>query len=1073
MKLFYLIMFFTFSLEQVTASNSLFSVSSMVLNEQPILVSLQNYLSENLLVIMMISLLLVLIGMLLYKQFKLSRIQSSSCSWQQFSKMVTLLFKDKKMDLYLCDGIQSCLYKYNNGEFINSETIAEHKARVHPEDKSIAEAAEVRLLTEDHLTTEFRFLDQETGEYIHCEFVMAVGERDSSGNPVKIYISQTDSSRLNEIILNQQALINELNLSLETGQLIRWSYDLLLHKNRVLDDLGGVHAFDNSLFEYISKADRFSFLRYILSLVKGIENKSYIDLQVYSVYHKADRYYRLRATIQKDKNDNPLKIHGVWYDITDDVEYREMLEKKVTTIEEYSNDLLHILDYLPIPIALRNLEDGLYTYSNAVARNKYAVYEGELPSYKILKTTLDGDVDEIRASGKYEAEEKLLLSNGKTLETSVRSIPIRYKSVKHALISREDLTEYNAAKHDSKLLSNFMPPLKAYSWTFSTETNMFAMQHNKILERYFNGELTPQEFLAFVHPEDRKLFVDRLGGIASITEGISGSFQFRMDIERKGNYEWWETNHAVEIKIEKGVKYILISGITINIDQKKRSELELIKLNKDIELILNNANSLLAYVTSDYEIIWSNANTALNGRLEELYKAGVKCCLGYGCLTRGHEGTCESCPIRTTLASGDVSDKEFLVEEGVWFKTTAVPIPYSEGMPNGVILKIDDVSEYKKLIQDLEITKAKAEESDKLKSAFLANMSHEIRTPLNAIVGFSELLQTSIEDDEKEEYIRIINSNNDLLLRLIGDILDLSKIESGLVELHTEPFDFSSFFNDAYVTLSPRCAKSEVTLNYYNPYDKIIVNLDKNRMLQIVTNYLNNAVKFTQRGEILMGYSYKNGGLEIFIKDTGIGIAKEKMKLLFQRFEKLDHFAQGTGLGLSICKAIAERMGGRVWAESEEGKGSAFFVFVPCEADIKMKSSNVFNEEMLLTDTSEDSFLNRMKNILVVEDNNSNYLLVKNLLKDCHVTRAFNGAEAVAYIRQFKYDVVLMDLKMPVMGGIEATKKIREFDKETVIIAVTANALDSDKTLAVQSGCNAFISKPIRKVDLESIIFGW
>ena len=478
------------------------------------------------------------------------------------------------------------------------------------------------------------------------------------------------------------------------------------------------------------------------------------------------------------------------------------------------------------------------------------------------------------------------------------------------------------------------------------------------------------------------------------------------------------------------------------------------------------------FITRHNEIL----DNKYNGRLEELYNAGIKSCLGYGCLTKGHEGACETCPIRSTLSSGVVCEKEYLVQDDIWLKTTSVPILCSEGMPNGVILKIDDVSEYKRLIKDLEITTAKAEESDKLKSAFLANMSHEIRTPLNAIVGFSELLQTTDEEDEKEEYIRIINANNDLLLRLIGDILDLSKIESGLVELHPEPFDFSSFFSDSYATLKPRCEKSEVKLKYYNPYDKVIVNLDRNRMLQIVTNYLNNAVKFTQHGEITMGYSYKNGGLEIYVRDTGIGIATEKMNLLFQRFEKLDDFAQGTGLGLSICKAIAKRMGGRVWAESEVGKGSTFLAWVPCEAEIEMKSSDVFTEERaLVSDTSEEGVLvdtDEMKNILVVEDNNSNYLLIKALLKDCHLTRAFNGEEAVAYVKQFKYDVVLMDLKMPVMGGLKATKKIREFDSEIIIVAITANAFESDREEAIQSGCNAFIPKPINKSDLEAIIYG-
>lgn len=322
--------------------------------------------------------------------------------------------------------------------------------------------------------------------------------------------------------------------------------------------------------------------------------------------------------------------------------------------------------------------------------------------------------------------------------------------------------------------------------------------------------------------------------------------------------------------------------------------------------------------------------------------------------------------------------------------------------------------------------------------------------------------------------MKIIDTNNELLLRLIGDILDLSKIESGAVDLKPETFDFSILFEDSYTSLRPRCEKSEVKLLKYNPFAKCIVTLDKNRCLQIGTNYLNNAVKYTENGHILMGYDYKNNGIMIFVEDTGIGISKEKRSKLFQRFEKLDNFAQGTGLGLSICKAIAEKMGGKVGAESTPGKGSKFWAWLPCKAEIKYRTGEINKDiitDIKATSSNYSYTKDKSKNILVAEDNNSNFLLVKAILNQCTITRAMNGEEAVNFARQYKYDAILMDMKMPVMGGLEAIRKIREFDKETNIIAVTANAFDYDKEEALKSGCNSFIAKPIKRAQIENAIF--
>lgn len=237
----------------------------------------------------------------------------------------------------------------------------------------------------------------------------------------------------------------------------------------------------------------------------------------------------------------------------------------------------------------------------------------------------------------------------------------------------------------------------------------------------------------------------------------------------------------------------------------------------------------------------------------------------------------------------------------------------------------DKIASYK----ELQAAKEKAEQSNKLKSAFLANMSHEIRTPLNAIVGFSNLMAYSDDNEEKKDYYNIINTNNELLLRLIGDILDLSKIEAGMLELKPEEFNIEELFHNLNYTFSQRITSPDVRLICETPGEDHVIYLDKNRFTQVITNFVNNAIKFTPGGEIKIGYRKEAGGIKIYVADTGIGIAPDKIEKVFERFEKLDDFAQGTGLGMAICKAIMDAFGGTIGVESEVGSGSVFWACFP------------------------------------------------------------------------------------------------------------------------------------------------
>ena len=223
----------------------------------------------------------------------------------------------------------------------------------------------------------------------------------------------------------------------------------------------------------------------------------------------------------------------------------------------------------------------------------------------------------------------------------------------------------------------------------------------------------------------------------------------------------------------------------------------------------------------------------------------------------------------------------------------------------------------------------RANDSGRLKSVFLANMTHEIRTPLNAIVGFCDVLQSVDSQEERQEFLKIILNNCNLLMQLINDILVISELDSNGLTLRPAMVDFAEAFNMICISLSQRVQEPGVEFITENPYDRLMVEMDVNRVQQVITNFLTNAVKYTHNGHIKLGYRCQEEGLYIYCEDTGAGIPKDKCDKIFGRFVKLNDYVQGAGLGLSICKAIAEKCGGRIGVDSEEGKGSTFWMWIP------------------------------------------------------------------------------------------------------------------------------------------------
>ena len=383
---------------------------------------------------------------------------------------------------------------------------------------------------------------------------------------------------------------------------------------------------------------------------------------------------------------------------------------------------------------------------------------------------------------------------------------------------------------------------------------------------------------------------------------------------------------------------------------------------------------------------------------------------------------------------------------------------------------IKEKTEFANLQRDKAIASAKA------KSEFLANMSHEIRTPLNAILGFVDLLIDECKEDEKAlKYLNIINDASKNLLQIIKDILDFSKIESGKLEIDKIDFNAKKEFQTVTYLFQAKANEKNISL-VLNLDDSLpeIINTDPLRIKQIISNLLSNAIKFTPEGKkIYLNISYKDGFLNVSVKDEGKGIAKDKLEHIFEAFNQEDSSTTrefgGTGLGLSISNALVKLLGGELKVKSEFGSGSEFYFSIPVSI-----GKNIVKTKQNIKDTQFKD-----KKILLVEDNKANQMFMKVILKTMNINFdiANDGIEAVTLYKQNhdKYDTILMDENMPNMNGIEATKKILEFEKEnnlahTPIIAVTANALKGDRERFLDAGMDEYISKPVDKKKLNEIL---
>jgi PAS domain S-box-containing protein len=437
--------------------------------------------------------------------------------------------------------------------------------------------------------------------------------------------------------------------------------------------------------------------------------------------------------------------------------------------------------------------------------------------------------------------------------------------------------------------------------------------------------------------------------------------------------------------------------------------------------------------------------------------------------------------LKAVIKKGNIKNKTFnLVKKngsGFMAEVSASMLKNKHNRPIYLIIIVKDITERLIYERKLKEAREKAIESDKLKSAFLANMSHEIRTPMNAIIGFSKLLSsTNAAEPDNNEFIEIIKNTGNTLLNLIDDIIDFAKIEAGEVTIHQSACDVHKILKELYTffekeRVQNRKDKIELVLNIPQNEQGMVILTDQNRLRQVFSNLLGNAMKFTRKGKIEFGYSIEGTRLIFYVSDSGIGIPADKQKIIFERFRQADFNssgkAAGTGLGLAISMNLVKLLGGSIMVESRKGEGSVFRFDLPL---VKLNYPQKPGMKQL-----PDVNINNWKGkvILIVEDNDLNSKLLQKMIEPtgAEIISVNDGKPAVeACLSNPNIDLVLMDIQMPEMDGYEATRAIKSFRPEIPVIAQTAYAMAEEKERIIVAGCNDYISKPIRQKDLYMLL---
>ncbi|MDR0972381.1 MAG: response regulator [Prevotellaceae bacterium] len=613
-----------------------------------------------------------------------------------------------------------------------------------------------------------------------------------------------------------------------------------------------------------------------------------------------------------------------------------------------------------------------------------------------------------------------------------------YERIKDARTSAEDIRKLTAVLT--------VHQIAIWEYDIQTNTCYFSNDYFRILGLdkigvYFTDI---EESYQFIHPEDLpryKQFFEEL--LHTETESAQLSYRY---LGVNGEIIWTEDHFLLHGK--NGTLNEIIA-YSINVTEKRKKERQIAHLADYNSKIIAALPDFMFIFDDDFHIIEviKSPHSELLHPVDEL--RGVDARNIYS--PEVSELYINS--IRSTLLEQRVTEIEYALDaEGQTYYFQARLTPFSR---TKVLALIHDISERVRRSKELIEAKRKAEEADRMKNIFLASMSHEIRTPLNAIIGFSEIVSLTDDPAEREDYLNIIHKNCGLLLQLIDDILDLSRIEAGKEEMHFETVNLAKLIRDVDAVQRLKIP-AQIELRTEIP-EELSIYSDGNRLVQIVSNFMSNAIKNTKEGSITLGYRREDNWVHLYVRDTGCGIPKEKLAIIFNRFEKLNEFTQGTGLGLPICKHIAERLGGKIEVSSEEGKGSTFAVRLHLSDMSLLNGTPEKRKKIIVAESSEKEFSN----------------ITSKLSKEYDLVWAKDGEDAIEHYLYEQADLLLVSMRLSKVSGTAVIERIRMIAPNTPIIAITEHAYYTEQQQAFHAGCSEIITKPYSLSRLKELIDGF
>ena len=608
---------------------------------------------------------------------------------------------------------------------------------------------------------------------------------------------------------------------------------------------------------------------------------------------------------------------------------------------------------------------------------------------------------------------------------------------------------------------------------------------------YKPGEIafTNETISSLIHPDEKEFLLKNMHSFSDPDKNMI-YFEFRVR-HKTGEFLWVLTRGKYIRRNEKGIATRIIGTFT-DITERKTFELTLKQKNEELqqtyEKLKASEENFKQLADNIVDLFW-----LLEGQKIIYLSSAFEKVTGIRREEAMHDPECISRAIHPEdqqahrfFGDPEILEKEehitdqfrILKPDGSirWIWSRIFPVYDHKGKLYRMAGIASDITLQKELESELRTAKDKAQESDMLKSTFLANISHEIRTPMNGIIGFAGLLtRTEINDDSRKKYIEIINKSSDQLLHIIDDLIDISKIEANQVQVVNNPCNINALLDEIHVFYSRELMKAEkkqieLVPIYSLSNENSIIITDGMRLRQIIGNLMSNAIKFTDKGTIRFGYDLEDKGqIKFFVEDSGIGIDPAKSEIIFQPFRQVDEGDArkfgGAGLGLSISLGFVRMMQGKMWHESTPGKGTSFYFTLPYRSAAVIEHTSESPQEMTRPLWND-------KRILIVEDDDLNFEYLHAILEmtSIHIDRAIDGVQAVDMCKKEKFDVVLMDIRIPKIDGLQATRKIREYGITFPVIAQTAFAMPNDRDKCLDAGCNDYISKPVNKNALIEVI---